>query len=119
MRRIVINSEEREKVRTLFGVTDKTVSMALNYRKDNELARKIRSVALQNGGREVGHTLETSFDINYMVQRFGDKVEIRVDRKNDEATLTKMGEVITTIPNITIEGIFKLQERANILAQTI
>ena len=54
-----------------------------------------------------------------MVQRFGDKVEIRVDRKNDEATLTKMGEVITTIPNITIEGIFKLQERANILAQTI
>ena len=119
MRRIIVSPETREKLRTVFGVTDKTVSLALNYRSDNKLARKIRMVALQNGGKSTGSEMETIFGSDYLVQRFGSDIEIRVNLTNDVTTLSKNGEVIKELKNTKIPDLMRLQERALLIAQTL
>lgn len=119
MRRIIVSQETREKLRTVFDVSDKTVSFALNYRSDNELARKIRMHALQNGGKSTGGDMETFFAENYLVQRFGADVEIRVDLTNDATTLTKHGKVIKELKNTKIEELVRLQQKAQLLSQVL
>ncbi len=119
MRRIIVSQETREKLRTVFDVSDKTVSFALNYRSDNELAQKIRMLALQNGGKSTGGDMETFFAENYLVQRFGADVEIRVDLTNDATTLSKRGKVIKELKNTKIEELMRLQQKAQLLSQVL
>ena len=53
-RKIIMNYGNVNKLMSVFGCSRQMVSMALNYRKNSALARKIRSVAKsQYGGKEV------------------------------------------------------------------
>lgn len=53
-RRIVVEQGEVTAIARLMGCTPVMVSYALNFRKDSELARRIRRMALLRGGIEIG-----------------------------------------------------------------
>ena len=53
-RRIVLEQGKGITLAKMFGCTPQTVSYALNFEHDSELARKIRKAALENGGVDTG-----------------------------------------------------------------
>jgi len=54
-RRIIVNHGDVEKIARSFQCTREMASKALNYKKDTELAKKIRYVAkARYGGVEIG-----------------------------------------------------------------
>ena len=56
-KKIVLDYGSQGNIAKLLGCTSDMVSRSLNFKKDTELARKIRHVALtQFGGIEVGGT---------------------------------------------------------------
>lgn len=54
-RRIVVEQGEVTAIARLMGCTTVFVSYAINFRRDSELARRIRRMALLRGGIEVGN----------------------------------------------------------------
>lgn len=54
-RRIVVEQGEVTAIARLMGCTTVFVSYALNFRRDSELARRIRRMALLRGGIEIGN----------------------------------------------------------------
>ena len=54
-RKIVVDHGEVTAIARLMGCTTVFVSYALNFRKDSELARRIRRMALLRGGIEIGN----------------------------------------------------------------
>lgn len=54
-RKIVVEQGEVTAIAKLMGCTTVFVSYALNFRKNSELAQRIRRMALLRGGIEVGN----------------------------------------------------------------
>lgn len=118
MRRIVIDSEKRQEVRSVFNVSERMMSHALNYTRDSDLARKIRSLALQKGGKVVGEelTLETHFKSNGdMVQCWGNRAKLVAERASGKVRVFVDGELDREYDNLTITELMKEQHRINIL----
>lgn len=119
MKRIVTDKETRRKLRALIGVSEKTLSQALNYRSDTALARRIRALALQCGGTSTGTEPETVMGRRYVVQRYGESVELRIDLETSSATLSKEGESVTEVSPTRLKDLLRLQERARLLAASL
>ena len=116
MRRILIDKEGRAKLRSLFGVSNKTISFALCYRSHSDLARKIRATALQYGGKATALDVDTIYSKNCVVQRYGENVELRINLDTAVSTLCKAEEEVKVVRNTQIKDLLKLQERANRIA---
>ena len=58
-KRIVVDRGEIKKISKDFKVTSKAVWEALVYRSNSSKARRIRKVALERGGVEIGDQKET------------------------------------------------------------
>ena len=90
-RRIEVSTEVRNKIIKTFGVTGKTVSNALNYtgeRGQTDLAKRIRIMALENGGRHMASwpECETIHDANGMMRQiFDNGATIEVDKQTGDA----------------------------------
>ena len=54
-KRIVVEHGEVKRIASLMGCTREMISHSLAYRKNSELAAKIRKMALMRGGVEVGN----------------------------------------------------------------
>ena len=118
-RRIEVSTEVRNKIIKTFGVTGKTVSNALNYtgeRGQTDLAKRIRIMALENGGRHMVSwpECETIHDANgFMHQIFDNGSKIEVDKQTGDARWfdpkgVKRGEQ----KNISIQQLYVMQELA-------
>lgn len=118
-RRIEVSTEVRNKIIKTFGVTGKTVSNALNYtgeRGQTDLAKRIRIMALENGGRHMVSwpECETIHDASGMMhQTFENGSKIEVDKRTGYACWfdpkgVKRGEQ----KNITIPQLYVMQELA-------
>lgn len=94
MRRILIDKEGRAKLRSLFSVSNKTISFALCYRSYSDLARKIRATALQYGGKGTALDVDTIYRKNCVVQRYGENVELRINLDTAVSTLCKAEEEV-------------------------
>ena len=118
-RRIEVSSEVRSKIMKTFGVTPQTVGNALTYRGERgqtDLAKRIRIMALENGGRHMVSwpECETIHDANgYMRQIFENGSKIEVDKNTGDACWfdpkgVKRGEQ----KNISIQQLYVMQELA-------
>lgn len=118
-RRIEVPVEVRSKIMKAFGVTRQTVGNALNYRGErgqSDLAKRIRIMALQNGGRHMAswpecETIHDAFGMMRQVFDNGSKIE--VDKSTGDACWfdpkgVKRGEQ----KNITIQQLYVMQELA-------
>lgn len=85
---IKVSNEARAKLARLFRVEEKTVYLALTYRRNSDMARKIRFTAVHNfGGVAMCHCpeCETMHNItedgrDLMVQNFDNGVRLEIDK---------------------------------------
>lgn len=127
-KQIVIDSDGRQKLQKIFGVSRVTVWKALNYESNNELAKKIRYTAIsQMGAQEVGgmncvqENMTTEFDTarDEMIQKFGSRVMIIANIRTGDARLTVDGKDNKVTTCISIADIMTLQMEAQKIANEL
>ena len=92
---IKVSNEARAKLARLFKVEEKTVYLALTYRRDSDKARKIRYAAVHNfGGVAMCHCpeCETLHEIRegerqLMVQNFDNGIKLEIDKHTGAAVM--------------------------------
>lgn len=117
---IEVAQEVREKIIKVFGVTGKTVSNALNYsggtRSESDLAKRIRKMAMQNGGRRMAYwpECETIHDegTGEMVQTFRNGAKLVIRKDTGDAVVYYKGVARQRQENISIRQLYMLQEFA-------
>lgn len=101
---IKVSNEARAKLARLFKVEEKTVYLALTYRRDSDKARKIRYAAVHNfGGVAMCHCPEcetihnvTEDGRDLMVQNFDNGVRLEIDKQTGAAVVyDRRGTVIS------------------------
>lgn len=127
-KQIVIDSDGRQKLQKIFGVSRVTVWKALNYESNTDLARKIRFTATsQMGGQEVGNVkdaqegMTTEYDTarDLMIQKFGSRVMIIANIKTGDTRLTVDGEDNKVTTCTGIADIMALQMEAQKIANEL
>lgn len=117
---IKVNNEARAKLARLFKVEEKTVYLALTYRRNSDTARKIRFTAVQNfGGVAMCHCpeCETMHNVTedgreLMVQNFDNGVKLEINKHTGAAVVyDRSGAVIMTrqiekFPELSILQLF-------------
>lgn len=92
---IKVSNEARAKLARLFNVEEKTVYLALTYRRDSDKARKIRYAAVRDyGGVAMCHCpeCETLHEIRegerqLMVQNFDNGIKLEIDKQTGAAVM--------------------------------
>jgi len=92
---IKVSNEARAKLARLFNVEEKTVYLALTYRRDSDKARKIRYAAVRNyGGVAMCHCPEcetihnvTEDGRQLMVQNFDNGIKLEIDKQTGAAVM--------------------------------
>lgn len=118
-RRIEVTGEVRSKIMRTFGVSRQTVGNALTYRGErgqSDLAKRIRVMALENGGRHMVSwpECETIHDADGMMhQTFDNGSKIEVNKNTGDACWfdpkgVKRGEQ----KNISIQQLYVMQKLA-------
>ena len=117
--KIEVSKEVRDKIVKTFGVSDVMVSYALTYNKargNSDLAKKIRKMAMENGGRRMAYwpECETIHDETNgtMVQTFGNGAKLTIDKSTGDAKVEYKGRVMLREKNILVTNIYVLQEYA-------
>lgn len=117
-RYIDVTNEATAQLMRVFGCTDKMVYLALTYRKDSELARKIRYTAVKNyGGKPMAHCpeCETLHDTTedgrqIMRQHFDNGATLRIDKRTGETWVTnRRGETVIHKQCVSIPQLSKIQ----------
>jgi hypothetical protein len=102
-RYIDVTEEAKVRLTRVFGCTPTMVYLALTYRKDTELARKIRHTALRDhGGKPMCHCPEcetlhnvTEDNRHLMVQNFDNGARLEIDKQTGAAVVyNRNGAVI-------------------------
>lgn len=100
---IKVSNEARAKLARLFNVEEKTVYLALTYRRDSDKARKIRYTAVRNyGGVAMCHCPEcetihnvTEDERQLMVQNFDNGIKLEIDKQTGAAVVyNRKGAVV-------------------------
>ena len=114
---IQISRKDRDFIAKTFGITDRMVGKGLYYESYSELAKRIRTLALQRGGviMNVIPEVETIHDAGgLMMQTFADGARLFVNKETGLVTLLRKNE---TVPvkgwnNPTITEFEKIQRMA-------
>lgn len=115
---IKVSNEARAKLARLFKVEEKTVYLALTYRRDSDKARKIRYAAVHNfGGVAMCHCpeCETLHNItedgrDLMVQNFDNGVRLEIDKYTGAAVVyDRRGTVISRRQIVEFPELAELQ----------
>lgn len=115
---IKVSNEARAKLARLFKVEEKTVYLALTYRRDSDKARKIRYAAVHNfGGVAMCHCpeCETLHNItedgrDLMVQNFDNGVRLEIDKHTGAAVVyDRRGTVISRRQIVEFPELAELQ----------
>lgn len=118
--KIEVSQEVREMIMKTFGVSGQTVTNALNYsggtRSESDLAKRIRKMAMQNGGRRMAYwpECETIHDeVNgTMVQTFNNGAVLTIDKQTGNARVDYKGVTRMRQENISVRQIYMLQKYA-------
>lgn len=115
MEYIYVTNEARKELERIFGVTRQAVYLALNFKSDSDLSKKIRNVAVsQKGGRVIRElditdgwcpNCETEFQhvdgkVERVVSTFSNNVQVVLDCYKDMATITMNGEEVRRYWNV-------------------
>lgn len=119
-KRIELNRDGQAFICRAFDITDRMVRKALSYEKDTDLARRIRSLALQKGG-QVMYTLsemETMHDAYGMIRQYlPGGVTIELSKTDGSGRIVRQGKTLWEGKNVKVEDIEKIQQMAARLAE--
>lgn len=117
-RYIDVTDTVKSKLAKLFKCTEKFVYMALTYRKDSLLAKKIRYVAVRDyQGKPMHHCPECETLHNLiqdgrklMVQNFDNGVKLEVDKGTGNVVVyNRKGDNIGNWENVTVTKLSEIQ----------
>lgn len=100
---IKVSDEAKTKLARLFQVEEKTVYLALTYRRNSDKARKIRYIAVRDcGGVPMCHCPECETlheikegDRQLMVQNFDNGIKLEIDKQTGAAVVyNRKGAVV-------------------------
>lgn len=123
-RYIDVTDEAKVKLAKFFKCTETFVYMALTYRKNSNLARKIQYVAVRDfKGKPMRHLPEcetlhnvTEDGRNLMVQNFNNGVKLEVDKgTGNVVAYNRKGENIGNWENVSIPKLTEIQMYAESL----
>lgn len=107
-----------------FQCTPQAVWQALTFKRDSEQARRIRTLALRRGGKLAGGEepeCETTFNEadQTMVQTFGERVKIVVDRETDTTRVYVDGERKSVHEDLSVADFMRLQDETRLMAAAL
>ena len=123
-RQILTDKETKHFLMRTFKCTPQAVWRALTFKRDSEQARKIRTLALKRGGKLVdGYVPECDTVFNEadqtMVQTFGTRVKIVVDRETDTTKVFVDGERKSVYENLSVADFMQLQGEVQLMAAAL
>lgn len=117
--KIEVSREVRAKIAKTFDVSDVMVSYALTYNKsrgNSDLAKKIRKMAMENGGRRMAYWPECETLHNEangtMIQIFGNGAVLTIDKHTGDARVDYKGKTMMKKQDISVREIYVMQEFA-------
>ncbi len=116
-REIEVTDENREFLRNLFGVTDRTMRNALKLDgQDTDVRQRIRKAALERGG-EIMVTLpefETIHDADgMMIQTFQNGARLEINKRTGETRVLYKGDEVDSYVIKDIPLLYEIQIMAN------
>lgn len=121
-KKIILSDDKKKELEVIFDCSRITVWLALSFKSNSKLARKIRVAAIVKGGEQIGGANKidgapdfvTYFDeVNEcMIQAFGERVRIIVSMKNPTGSIEVDGEVVEHIEKVYACDMPKWQEKA-------
>lgn len=123
-KQILTDNETKAFLIKTFGCTRQAVWQALNFERNSELARKIRTLALKRGGKLTEGYIpdcETSFNESEgtMDVTFGERVKIIVHRDTDAVEVVVDGDVKDSYEKLSVFDFTQLQHEVEQMAATI
>lgn len=124
-KQILTDNETKAFLMKAFDCSRVQVWRALNFERNSDKARRIRSLALQRGGKLTEGFIpncETSYETanRMMTQDFGKRVSILADRNTNEVTVwvdgKKYGE---TYRDLSVPDFMQLQYEVQLMAATL
>lgn len=123
-KQIFVSEKAKAHLRDVFHCTSVMVWYALTFRRDSELARKIRYTALtQLGGvpnwkpEEVETTHEET--ARTMTQRYGERVKLVYDRNDGSTHVLIDGKETRVEHNLDVPSFMALQNEVEIMAMSL
>ncbi|MDN4753864.1 hypothetical protein QYZ87_04870 [Porphyromonadaceae bacterium W3.11] len=115
-RRILVTPEGRDFLMRSFAVSEQMISYALNYKRHSDLAQKIRSLALQRGGKLVTEEMVTIYESNGdMIQTWGNRARLVANMKSGDVMVYIDGQLDRQFKNMSIAELMKEQNRISLL----
>lgn len=123
-KQILTDRETKHFLMKAFGCTQQAVWLALTFKRDSEMARRIRTLALKRGGKLTeGYVpdCETTFDhhAGVMTQAFGPRVKIEYDRGTDETKVFVDGECKERHAGLDVPEFMQLQGEVQLMAAAL
>ena len=123
-KQILVDGETRAFLQKSFGCSRQLVWMALNYVRDSDQARRIRSLALERGGKLTGDyapRCETIFGDGgeTMTCAFGSRVRVVVCLKTSVVETMVDGERKERYENLSVADFMQVQYEAQRLAAAL
>ena len=114
MRRYIhVTKETREFLSRAFAIKPRTVYNALNFVKDNDLARRVRKLAREKGGILMcdGEGMETLHDHdNYMRQYLPNEVLLEFNKNDGSADVYHKGRCVRHYEHLKWSDIEMVQD---------
>lgn len=114
-KQIAVTRETRLFMMKLFGVTERMLTYALTYKKDSDLARRIRKCAIERGGVVLVTLpeIETFHDYDgTMRQYLPNGAYLEFLRSDGSGHVFMHGEEVAKYENVTVQDIYKIQDYA-------
>ena len=115
-RHIEVGADVRKRIMQELDISEGGLSLALNYKRDGEDAKRARALALERGG-EVYCTIpecETIHDADgQMIQVFSNGARLIIDKGNSEGRIEHNGRVVSLCYHVTINMLDGLQTLAS------
>ena len=123
-KKIYVSDKAKTQLCKTFSCSKMMVWLALNFKRESDLAQKIRYTALtQFGGvpswkpEEVETTHEEV--VKTMTQRYGERVKLVYDRNDGSTSILVDGKVTRKEQDLSIPAFMKLQSEVEIMAMSL
>ncbi|MBQ7389251.1 MAG: hypothetical protein IJW01_07770 [Paludibacteraceae bacterium] len=112
---IHVTKETREFLSKAFDIEPRTVYNALNFVKDNDLAKRIRKLAYEKGGilMCLCECMETLHDNDgYVRQYLPNGVMLELNKKNGRVDIIKDGKSVKNYQHVMLDRLPAIQAEA-------
>ena len=123
-KKIYVSDKAKTQLCKTFSCSKMMVWLALNFKRESDLARKIRYTALTQFGGVPSwkpEEMETTHEEveKTMTQRYGERVKLVYDRNDGSTSILVDGKVTRKEQDLSIPAFMKLQSEVEIMALSL